>query len=207
MFFEEGWVPLSEVTAEVFRRLQALEAEGAIPNVKNGLRATLAVSVWELCDACTKIGVTGPDGTVVSASKDLLAWADPTSLSNEHINVLVGSVGSSDLPDVDGKPPTPHAMVLRYGPFMHLPMVLPTNNVQSSMTFLEEEVKNYDPRDPEIVNAAKAILKMAQAGNITRETARKTLGSGLSRRKLKYGWALAAKHHSDLAAPNRWAGL
>ena len=27
MFFEEGWVPVSEVTSEVFRRLQAMRAD------------------------------------------------------------------------------------------------------------------------------------------------------------------------------------
>lgn len=208
MFFEEGWVPLSEVTTEVFRRLQSFSAAGDMPDTKGGLLPVLALSVWDICDACSKIGVTGGDGNVIPASKDLAAWADPRSLSNEHIDLRIGNVGSTQLPGQDGKLPDRDQLHLRYGPFLNLPVVLPVNNVQSSLTFLEEEVKNQDPGEEQVVNAAKAILTMVKNAEIvTREVARAKLGASLSRRKFKVAWSLAAQHHADLAAPNRWVGL
>ncbi|MCG6902177.1 MAG: hypothetical protein LJE68_05795 [Rhodobacter sp.] len=208
MFFEDGWVSLSEVTAEVFRRLQAMKAAGQMRDTGDGLRSMLALSVWDICDACSKIGVTGPDGVVVPATKDLIAWADPRELSNEHVNLLVGNVGSSDLPDADGNLPTREQLMLRYGPFVNLPVVLPVNNFQSSLTFLEEEVVKHDPGDEHILRAAQLILTMIEDGElVTREIARVKLGASLSRRKFKVAWALAAQHSPELATPNRWAGL
>ncbi len=208
MFFEEGWVPLSEVTSDVFRRLQTIKAAGEMGNPQASMQATLAISVWDICDASTKVGVTGPDGVVVPASKDLIAWADPEDLSNEHMNLREGSVGSSTLPDEDGKRPSVDALRLRYGPFLTLPVVLPTNNVQSSMTFLAEEVKNERADDETMIEAARAILQMVASGAlVTREIARAKLGASLSRRKFKQAWALAARKHPDLRAPNRWIGL
>ncbi len=112
------------------------------------------------------------------------------------------------MPGDDGNLPTRDALALRYGPFLNLPLVLPVNNFQSSMTYLEEEVKGYDPKDSEVVRAAKAVIEMADGNGLaTREIARKKLGAALSRRKFKQAWALASLHRPDLAAPNRWAGL
>jgi len=208
MFFEDGWVPLSEVTAEVFRRLQGFHAAGAINDHTGPLTPVLALSVWDMCDACTKIGVTGPDGAIVPASKDIVAWADPTNLSNEHVDLTQGSVGSTSLPGEDGKLPSRDELHLRYGPFLNLPVVIPINNFQSSLTFLEEEVCGQAAKDEEILKGAQTIVKMLDSGVlVTRDTARVKLGAGLSRRKFKSAWALAAKHRPDLAAPNRWVGL
>ncbi len=207
MFFDEGWAPVSDVTAEVFRRLQGYQAAGKVHEGYAGLRELLAISVWDICDASTKVGATGADGTVVSASKDLMAWADPRELSNEHVDLMIGSVGSSSLAPEGGEAVTREELTLRYGPFLSLPLVLPVNNYRSSLTFLEEEVAN-SPRDDEVVNAAKVILTMRSGGQLlTRDTARAKLGSTLTRRKFKLAWALASQHHEELAAPNRWLGL
>ena len=109
--------------------------------------------------------------------------------------------------DDDGKAPTQAELEERYGPFLRLPVCVPVNNFQSSLTFLEHEVKN-PLRDEEIVNAAKAIIAMVDAQKlVTREIAREKLAATLSRRKLKLAWALAADHRPQLAAPNRWEGL
>jgi len=207
MFFEDGWVPLSEVTSEVFRRLQAMQVAGK-PGTNGALSTTLAISVWDICDACTKIGVTGIDGTIVAASKDLVAWADPRALSNEHLHLVAGTIGSTTLPDDSGEVPDRAALSLRYGPFLNLPVVVPVNNFQSSLTFLEEEVVGQPAKDEMITNAARSILQSLDAGElVTREIARTKLGSALSRRKFKLAWGLAAQHRPDLAAPNRWLGL
>ncbi len=204
MFYEEGWAPLSEVTAEVFRKLQALKAAG---DLEGSLKGTLAVSVWEVCDACTKVGVTAEDGSVIPATKDLVAWADPLGLSNEHVNVRFGTVGSTTLKGEDGKLPGQAELIARYGPFLNLPIVIPVNNFQSSMTFLADEVKAQSFRDEAVVAAARTILQMAKDGLVTRETATEKLGASLSRRKFKLAWAIAAKQVPELAEPNRWAGL
>ena len=208
MFFEEGWVPLSEVSTEVFRRLQGFVADGSLKLPEGGLSETLAISVWDICDACTKIGITGADGTVIPASKGLVAWADPRNLSNEHVNLRVGSVGSSDLPDESGAAAAREVMMQRYGPFFGLPLVIPINNFQSSLTFLEEEVTKTPDRDDAVIAAAKSILTMHKGADLlTRGIARTKLGASLSRRKFKMAWALAAQHAPELAAPNRWNGL
>ncbi len=206
MFFEEGWVALSDVTAEVFRRLQEMKAAGKTG--EGGLSELLAISVWDICDASTKVGVTGPDGTVIAASKALVAWADPRVLSNEHLNLIAGTVGSTTLKDETGEVPSREALALRYGAFVNMPVVIPINNFQSSMTFLAEEVGDQSKKDPEVVDAARTILQALDGGQlVTRETMRAKLGSGLSRRKLKLAWGLAAQHRPALAEPNRWQGL
>ena len=208
MFFEEGWVPISEASGEVFRRLQVMQGKNQIEGTDAGLRAILAVSVWDICDACTKIGVTGGDGTVIPASKDLVAWADPRNLSNEHICLIEGTVGSSRLTEAEGGEADPATMALRYGPFLNLPIVIPVNNYQSSMTFLEEEVSNEAEGRKIVAEAAAKIEAMVQAGGlVTREIARSALGASLSRRRFKLAWALASDRVPDLVAPNRWQGL
>lgn len=207
MFFEDGWVPLAEVTSEVFRRLQSLQAAGN-PGAQGALATTLAISIWDICDACTKIGVTGADGTVVAASKDLVAWADPRNLSNEHLHLMAGTIGSTSMPDDTGQPPSREALIRRYGPFLNMPVVIPVNNFQSSLTFLEEEVSGQAAGAAEITDAARTIVTAVDAGDlVTRDIMRAKLGSGLSRRKFKLAWGLAADHRPDLAAPNRWQGL
>jgi hypothetical protein len=207
MFFEEGYVPLAEATAEVFRRLQDYQAQGIIADMSQGLKPHLATTVWDICEASSKIGVTAANSSFIEASKELIVWADPRELSNEHIDLRIGSVGSSTLPGEDGKPRSREDLQFQYGGFLSLPVCVPTNSFQSSMTFLEEQVKQ-PLKDDQVVNGARAILEMIKAKQIvTRELVRKQLGAGMSRRKLKLAWALAAQHHAPLAAPNRWAGL
>lgn len=208
MFFEEGWVPLSEVTGGVFRRLQVLKSEGSIGKGQGSLRAITAVTVWDICEASAKLGVTGADGNVISASKDLVAWADPTVFSNEHVNLRIGNVGSSDLLDEHGELPDAETLLARYGPFLNLPVVIPVNTYQSSIGYMAEEVKGDLTTDKPLLDGAKTILAMAEGGEVlTRETARAKVGTALSRRKFKLAWAMAAAKRPELMKPNRWAGL
>ena len=205
MFFEEGWTPIAEITAEVFRRLQVLAAQehdGKPP--RKGIASDLAISVWDICDAATKIGVTGPDGEVIPASKDLVSWANPISLTNEHLNLRIGNVGSTTLDPVPGI----DELRARYGSFLHLPVVMPVNNFQSSLTFLEEEIRDQRSKDPEVIAVAKKLLEWVDNGSLlSRDIARSELGGKLTRRKFKLAWALAAQHKPDLNAPRRWEGL
>ncbi len=192
MFFDEGWVPISEVTAEVFRRIQGYSGDGIVHETNKDLKTFLAISVWDICDASTKVGVTSADGRVIPASNDLVAWADPTELSNEHMNVMVGTIGSSTMPGEDGKIADRQQLIDRYGPFLSLPIVVPVNNYQSSLTFLEEEIKK-NSRDEEVVDAAKTILGLVKGGKVvTRSIAQGKLGATLTRRKFKLAWALAS---------------
>lgn len=207
MFYEEGYLPLASVTGEVFRRLQAYRTQGVIAEMDRGLQPHLTTTIWDICDASQKIGVTASNSTFIEASKDLVAWADPRSFSNEHVDLQIGTVGSSQLTGEDGKSRSREDLQFQYGGFLSLPVCVPANSVQSSLSFLEEQVRQ-PLRDQEVVNAAKTILQMVKDGElVTREIAKSKLGAGLSRRKLKLAWALAADHHPPLAEPNRWAGL
>lgn len=207
MFFEDGYVALSEATSEVFKRLQGLKAKGVINDLENGLKPHLTLTIWDICEVSTKIGVTASNSSFIEASKDLLAWADPREFHNEHVNIMIGTVGSSTLPDEDGNIRSREDLEFQYGGFLSLPVCIPANSFQSSLSFLEEQVKQ-PLRDDEVVNAAKIILTMVKNGEvINRGIARDKMGAGMSRRKLKLAWALAAEHHPPLAAPNRWAGL
>ncbi|MEM1386287.1 MAG: hypothetical protein AAF748_00725 [Pseudomonadota bacterium] len=208
MFFIEGWVPVSEVTLEVFRKLQGLHVDGKIGKGHGSLKTVLGISVWEILDGATKIGATGPDGIVVDASRDLTAWADPTALMNEHINLQRGTVGSSRLPGEDGKVPEPTLQAQRYGAFYNLPVVIPVNSYQSSLGYLAEEVKDDASEDEGLREGARTILTMVQKGDlVTREIARARIGTGLTRRRFKMAWAIAAAKVPELRAPNRWTGL
>lgn len=207
MFFEEGYIPLSEATGEVFKRLQAYQAKGIIKDINKGLRPHLTIAIWDICEVSTKIGVTASNSSFIEASKDLVAWADPLSMSNEHINLQIGSVGSSELPGEDGSMRSRADLEFQYGGFLSLPVCVPANSFKSSLTFLEEQVQQ-PLHDEEVVNAARALLQRIKNGQIvTREIARDTLGASLSRRKLKLAWSLAAQHHKPLVQPNRWDGL
>ena len=192
----------------VFRQLQSLKAQGKIGKGHGSLKSVLAVSVWDLCDAAPKIGATAADGTVVEASGDLLGWADPTELTNEHVNLQIGSVGSTTLRDETGALPDQAALRARYGPFLSLPMVVPINAYQSSLGYLAEEVKADITEDEDLIKGARTILTMLEKGEVvTREIARARIGTALSRRRFKLAWAIAATKVPDLKAPNRWQGL
>lgn len=207
MFFEEGYVPLATASGEVFKRLQALKEAGKIADLSQGLMPHLTVTVWDICEAALKIGVTASNSAFIEASKDLLAWADPNDTSNEHVDIRIGTVGSSKLPGDDGKMRSREDLQFQYGGFLSLPVCVPANSFQSSLTFLEEQVKQ-PLRDDEVLNAAKGILEMVKDGKmVTREIARENLGATLSRRKLKLAWALASDHHAPLKSANRWSGL
>jgi len=207
MFFEEGYVALSEATAEVFRRLQSFADAGIIKDIDKGLRPHLATTIWDICEVSTKIGVTAANSSFIEASKDLIAWADPASMSNEHINLQVGSVGSSELPGEDGEKRSRADLEYQYGGFLSLPVCIPENSFRSSLTFMEEQVKQ-PLYDEQVIDTAKQILQRVKAGKlVTREIVRESIGSMLSRRKLKLAWGLASQHHEPLKAPNRWSGL
>ncbi len=208
MFYEEGWIPLSAVTSEVFRKLQALQATGKIGKGHGSLRSVLAVSVWEMLEGATKLGVTAPDGSAVEASRDLVAWADPTALRNEHVDLLVGNVGSSDMPDDTGAPADAATRRMRYGAFLNLPIVVPINSFQSSLGYLPEEVGDDASEDEALLSGAKQILAMVEAKElVTRELARTRVGTKLTRRKFKMAWAIASSKAPELRAPNRWMGM
>lgn len=207
MFFEEGYVALSEATAEVFRRLQSLGAAGKIVDMERGLKPHLTTTIWDICEAATKIGVTASNSSFIEASKDLIAWADPRSFANEHLDITIGTVGSSTLPGEDGQTRSREDLQFQYGGFLSLPVCIPANSFQSSLTFMDEQVSQ-PLRDDEVINGARMILEMVKNGDVlTREIARDKLGTSMSRRKMKLAWGLAADHHPPLALPNRWVGL
>jgi hypothetical protein len=196
MFFEEGWISVADVTREVADRVQSFHAAqgGALPGDAEIL-AEVALSVWEICDAATKAAVTAPDGQVVQASKALLEWDDPRKLWNPHLDLRLGNIGSAAAGET-----TLEALRARYGAFLHLPMILPLNGVQSSLTFLEEELRDKPERDEETLKVAAGIVTAAQDGQLmTRGIARRGIGANISRRKFKIAWALACDHHPALA--------
>lgn len=194
MFFEEGWATLSDVTADVVSRVQSFHAAHETGASEKRILADAALSVWEICDAATKAGVTSVDGRIVSASKALITWDDPRRFWNRHIDLRAGNVGSSMAAEE-----TVEAKRARYGAFLYLPLVIPLNGVQSSLTFLEEELSEDQKKDPEVVKVAAQIVAEVEAGKlITRDIARRRIATGLSRRKFKIAWTLATDKQPGL---------
>ncbi len=196
MFFEEGWTSIADVTHEVTERVQRFHAgrvkDGTPLPGKDAMRSDIAISVWEICDAATKAGVMTQTGLMVPASKLLLTWHDPRKTHNAHIDIRRGVVGSS--PDLK-----PEEAQSRYGAFLYLALAVPTNGVESSLTFLDEELADQNPRDPKVVDTAKMILGEVKAGRmVTKPMMREKAGNGISRRKFKLAWALAAEAHPPL---------
>jgi hypothetical protein len=207
MFYEEGYMPLAQAASEVMGRLQALQAKGAVCDLSQGLGPHLAVTLWDICETAGKITVTSPNGTMIDASKTLVAWADPLAFSNEHVDLRIGSVGSSTLPGADGAPRSREDLVFEYGGFLSLPICIPESSFQSSLTLLEDYVAQ-PLADAEIEAAAQSILSFVDTKPfVTRALAREWLGMSISRRKLKLAWGIAARHHLPLAEPGRWRGL
>ena len=72
MFFEEGWSALSDITAEVITRVQSFyagqaDAAGEERPSDKKMLADIAISVWEICDAATKVGAVSPEITIVQS--------------------------------------------------------------------------------------------------------------------------------------------
>lgn len=197
MFFEEGWTSIADVTVEVTDRVQKFyarrtEADGAPVPSAEAMRMDVAISVWEICDVATKVGAVTPTGQMIPASKVLTAWHDPRKMHNAHIDIRYGVVGSS--PDADRD-----EAQARYGAFIFQPLSIPTNGVESSLSFLDDELAAQSTKDPLVVDTAKLILAEAKAGHIvTRTIMREKAGSRVSRRKFKLAWALAAEAHPPL---------
>lgn len=199
MFFEEGWSSIADVTVEVQERVLSFHAEQAKatgrPVSQRRVMADVALSVWEICDAATKAGVTVAGGGLVPASKGLLAWEDPRSPINRHVDIRAGTVGSggaaAGLSEAE--------LRARYGAFLYLPLSVPQNGVESSLTFLEEELRTQAVRDEELLTVAARIIAASEAGEtLTRGIARRTIGGALTRRKFKIAWALAADKRPEL---------
>ncbi|MBV0910886.1 hypothetical protein [Anianabacter salinae] len=196
MFFEEGWTTVADVTDEVTERVQAFHAAraqgGTALPTADVMQTDIAISVWEICDAATKVGAMTPTGLMVPASKLLLAWHDPRKMHNRHIDLRQGVVGSS--PDADRA-----EAQSRYGAFLYQPLAIPTNGVESSLTFLDEELTSQSTRDPIVVDTAKMILAEVKAGAlVTKRMMRQKAGNAITRRKFKIAWALAAEAHPPL---------
>ncbi|RMD90047.1 MAG: hypothetical protein D6811_11235 [Alphaproteobacteria bacterium] len=201
MFFEEGWAAIADVTAEVTERVEAFHARanaqsGGAPVPRKAVLEDVAISVWEICDAATKVGVTTAAGTLVPASKRLLDWEDPRRLWNRHLDLRLGNVGSAPIPGV-----TDAELRARYGAFLHLPLAIPENGVESSLSFLDEELANKEAnREAELEVAARIVAAFDAGQTLTRRLARAEFGAKLSRRSFKMAWAAAMDVRPALAA-------
>lgn len=201
MFFDEGWAALADVTAEVTERVMAFHARaaqqaGRPPVSRQTVLEDVAISVWEICDAATKVGVTTPAGVLVPASRRLLEWEDPRRLWNRHLDLRMGNVGSAPIPGI-----TEAERVARYGAFLNLPVAVPENGVESSLSFLEEELAQKDAtREAELEVAARMVAAFDAGQRFTRRMARADYGASLSRRSFKRAWAAAITVRPALAA-------
>ena len=119
MFAPSGWISLYEV----FYLISAIFREkGRIGQYEFTGDENFEVT-WLFIQEAPEVAVCLPNGTALPASRALVLPENPYDNLNEHIDLMIGTVGSAHSPRQQKVPISREELQLRYGPFLHLPII------------------------------------------------------------------------------------
>ncbi|WP_156830815.1 hypothetical protein [Kaistia granuli] len=216
MFFIKGWVPLSDVAhaLAVRRRLEHNEMVREANAARRRLLDTIPdyrVDIWRICDAAPRVGILLPHGRVIDASRRLVKWPGIPGTSNRFMDLMVGTVGSSEWVYDDEDPVTQDELTRQFGPFLHFPILLSEvcmematgkRPIPSGDDLEEAEFDDQSPRQ-----IAKQIVAAVDAGVVMSRSefqAEHAPGSG---RVFRLAWEIATAERPQLSRPGRKRNL
>ncbi|WP_131802630.1 hypothetical protein [Limimaricola pyoseonensis] len=121
MFYKDDWMPLSDS----FRVLHAAETWVSTANgfdIDSTVRTT-SKHLWTHLNEVDQIGVLLSNGEIVFASKRLVDDDFFGERSNAHVDLLIGTVGSTTAEEIEHFRSNDD-LIKRYGPFLGCPILL-----------------------------------------------------------------------------------
>lgn len=212
MFAPEGWISLREVFLAIN---EAFQETGRMGEIEFFGDENFEVT-WLYAVECKDIAVCLADGNVLPASRSLVFPRDWHDNQNEHVDLIIGTVGSAQSPLHAKEAPTERELARQYGPFLHLPIIFPKEDF---LNFLNEfEVAQPDFIAPRIgetknlptaqsaspTNISNEIVRLFDLGELPKFDAAKTLlGETISVRAFRFAWNLAREKRPEISKPGR----
>ena len=197
MFYPKGWISLRE--AFEFIRF-SYSSKPDHPKWGEFTGDENFETTWSFVENVGEIAVCSKDGKALNASLNLVIAENVYDHCNQHINLLKGTVGSSDWPGNDGKPKSKKQLKEEYGPFLYLPVLFKKTDFVDFVS--EFEGNNSTGIDNSPRATMNRIIEMFDKnGAITFETAKNECGKNQSIRKFRFAWNLAREERPDISRP------
>ena len=212
MFAPSGWISLYEVfylISAIFRK------RGRIGQYEFTGDENFEVT-WLFIQEAPEVAVCLPNGKSVPVSRTLVLPDNPYDNLNEHIDLMIGTVGSAHSPRQQKSPMSEDEQRLRYGPFLHLPIIFQKKDFddffheldQSPEHFLDtfgavpkstQGAKDLSPR-----KISEEIVALFDSDTLTKfDDAKKSLAPNQSIRQFRFAWNLEREIRPEISKPGR----
>lgn len=136
MFAPEGWISLNEI----FFSISAIfDDKGRIGDIEFFGDENFEVT-WLYMQECSEVAVCLANGEALAASRILTFTFYSYDNLNDHIDIMVGTVGSALSPNHLSEPPDERELQRRYGPVLHLPLRFPRDDFIGFLDELEADI-------------------------------------------------------------------
>lgn len=216
MFFIKNWASVRSVTLALQRRKrQEFQEKTRNQELDFEERQRLyqleyietVTEAWEIFERANRRAILLPNGSTVDVDQDIFNWPGINSLSNHHIDLTKGTVGSSDLNNDADDPYTIEARRELYGPFLGFTVLVPKNLLEYAKGKVDERGEPSNKRVPisqSPNDVAKAIGASIDIGEkLTKTEYRETFAPNISVRAFETAWKIAVEQHPELAKPGR----
>ncbi|WP_386173740.1 hypothetical protein [Sulfitobacter sp. R86518] len=215
MFAPVGWISLNDIVSQ----LKWIIAEDLYYGLIDYDGEDIFELVWLFTLETDEIAVCLPSGEALPASRMLLHTSDPSLSANDHIDLIVGTIGSAHAAKQSTKPLSEFELKNRYGPFLHLPVIF----LEASFTEFCEQLQgtSRSSNDPDTVSVSsvqnlspapnlspkavsEGIIQLFDNGELSKfDDAKDQLGKEMSVRQFRFAWNMARLHRPDISKPGR----
>lgn len=222
MFAPKGWISLREI---YFTITAIFDEKGHIGDIEIFGDENFEVT-WLYLQESSEVAVCLPSGEPVSASRLLIFSDNPYDNLNDHIDISVGTVGSSQSSNHMSEPPDERELQRRYGPFLHLPLIFPHDDFLEFLDDFEADIPAYigprlsttDETDPLPIGenqlfskrdmspraVSEEIIRLADLGKLPKfQDAKALLAKEQSVRSFRFAWNLAREKRPEISRPGR----
>ncbi len=209
VFAPEGWISLYDI----LNQLKWIIAEDLYYGLINYSDEDVFELAWLFMQESDQVAVCLPSGEALPASRTLVSTSDPSANSNDHIDLIVGTIGSAHASKHSAEPLSEFELKNCYGPFLHLPVIF---LVTDFAEFCEQlQTAPHESIDPEPVTGclaqnlspkavSEAIIQLFDSGELTKfDDAKTQLGEEMSARQFRFAWNMAKLHRPDISKPGR----
>jgi hypothetical protein len=212
MFAPKGWISLNEI---YFLISSIFHEKGHIGPIKFFGDENFEVT-WLYMEEAPEVAVCLTNGETLPIARMLIHADNPYNNLNNHIDLMVGTVGSAHAPQHSEKPLDQSELRRRYGPFLHLPIIFPKSDFIEFFDNFECEPQAFmapnrtenkaQQRAQQMAPRAisKKIVELCDNGELTTfDEAKSMLGGGLSVRGFRLAWTLASEKRPQISKPGR----
>jgi hypothetical protein len=212
MFAPKGWISLEEI---FFQINGVFDNKGRFGSIDFFGDENFEVA-WLFMQESEKVAVCLPTGEALPVSRTMIFTLNPYDNLNDHIDLMVGTVGSAHTSKHSSEPPSELELRNRYGPFLHLPVIFLAAdwaNFVEELDATPEALVNPDriiedsdnptvDLSPQAVS--EAIVQLYDRGKLLKfDDAKIELAASLSVRQFRFAWNLARANRPEISKPGR----